>query len=362
GGAVTLAQYPAGPYPIGQTNVTLVVHDDEGDSAVCLSTVTVRDLTPPTVTCPGDTTITIQEGETCVAVNHVASAFDFCGLQSLTAAPPSGFCFPVGATLVTVIGTDLAGNADTCTFTVTVETEGGQLEAVLDIKPGSCPNPVNVERNWNKSKAVLPVAILGTMDFDVHEIDPMTVRLEGVAPLRWSFENVSRPVMDPEECECTSAGPDRIMDMTLKFQLSEILAAIAPLSHGTEVLLTLTGLTEDGDEFVASDCIRVIGDLTSLPKVAMVPGDFGLTNSPNPFNAGTVIQYALPEDGSVRLEIFNILGQSMGVLVNEFQAAGPHSVSWDGRDVSGAQVPSGIYLYRLQAGAEMTTRKMVLMK
>jgi hypothetical protein len=362
GGSVTLAQYPAGPYPIGQTNVTLVVHDDEGDSSVCVSTVTVRDLTPPTANCPGDTTIVIPAGQSCAPYNFVASGFDPCGLQSLTATPPSGTCFPVGATLVTVIATDIYGNADTCSFTVTVETEGGQMDAVLDIKPGSCPNSVNVERNWNKSRAVLPVAILGTMDLDVHDIDPMSVRLEGVAPLRWSFENVSRPVEDPEECECTTAGPDRHMDLTLKFQLSEILAAIAPLSNGTEVSLTLTGLTEDGDEFVASDCIRVIGDLTSLPKAAIVPGDFGLTNSPNPFNAGTVIQYALPEDGSVRLEIFNILGQSMGVLVNEFQAAGPHAVTWDGRDENGASVPSGIYLYRLQAGAEMTTRKMVLMK
>ena len=58
----------------------------------------------------------------------------------------------------------------------------------IDIKPQSCPNPLNV-----KKKGVLPVAILGTADFDVNEVDPATVELEGVAPLRWDWEDVATP-------------------------------------------------------------------------------------------------------------------------------------------------------------------------
>jgi hypothetical protein len=64
----------------------------------------------------------------------------------------------------------------------------------VDIKPGTCPNPVNV-----KARGVLPVAILGTADFDVTTIDPASVRLEGVAPIRWALEDVATPV---PPCPC----------------------------------------------------------------------------------------------------------------------------------------------------------------
>ena len=58
----------------------------------------------------------------------------------------------------------------------------------VDIKPQSCPNPLNV-----KKKGVLPIAILGTEDFDVTEIDPASVELEYISPLRWALEDVATP-------------------------------------------------------------------------------------------------------------------------------------------------------------------------
>ncbi|NIN69480.1 MAG: hypothetical protein GTO63_33310, partial [Anaerolineae bacterium] len=65
------------------------------------------------------------------------------------------------------------------TFTISPPSEVIYVD--LDIKPGSCPNPLNT-----RSNAVLPVAILGTDVFDVNDIDPATVMLEGVSPLRWN--------------------------------------------------------------------------------------------------------------------------------------------------------------------------------
>ena len=56
------------------------------------------------------------------------------------------------------------------------------IAVAVDIKPGSCPNPLNV-----KSKGVLPVAVLGTEEFDATQMDPASVRLEGVPPLRWAM-------------------------------------------------------------------------------------------------------------------------------------------------------------------------------
>lgn len=104
----------------------------------------------------------------------------------------------------------------------------------IDIKPGSCPNPLNV-----KSKGVLPVAIFGTADFDVNEIDPASLRLlEEVAPLRSALEDVGRPE-DAEDCYYY--GPDGWVDLTLKFSTQEIVGALDDVSDGDVLVLELTG-------------------------------------------------------------------------------------------------------------------------
>jgi len=85
-----------------------------------------------------------------------------------------------------------------------------------------------------------------------------------------------------------------------------------------------------------------------------------LQNYPNPFNPQTEIAYSLPEESYVKLTIYNILGQKVKVLVDEYQSAGTRKVIWDGRDESGESVASGIYLYKLQAEGLVQTKKMIL--
>jgi len=80
-------------------------------------------------------------------------------------------------------------------------------------------------------------------------------------------------------------------------------------------------------------------------------------NNPNPFNPTTVIKFGLPEDSYVRLTVYNVLGQVVSNLADGYFQAGYHSVTWHGDNVA-----SGIYLYRLEVGNTVMTRKMVLMK
>jgi hypothetical protein len=121
----------------------------------------------------------------------------------------------------------------------------------LDIKPQSCPNPLNV-----RSRGLLPLAILGSEDFDVTTIDVSTIRLEGVAPIRSNYEDVATPV-DGEECECTTKGPDGYLDLTLKFKTQDIVAALGEVVNGEVLVLTLTGELSDGTSIEGEDCIRV---------------------------------------------------------------------------------------------------------
>ncbi|NUO78649.1 T9SS type A sorting domain-containing protein [candidate division KSB1 bacterium] len=80
-------------------------------------------------------------------------------------------------------------------------------------------------------------------------------------------------------------------------------------------------------------------------------------NYPNPFNPSTTIRYALPHAGLVTLKIFNVRGQELATLVHEKQSAGEYAISWRPEGL-----PSGLYLYRLQAGDWVETKKMILAK
>ena len=110
---------------------------------------------------------------------------------------------------------------------------------------------------------------------------------------------------------------------------------------------------------VVIEVINFVGsDGNLLPTVT------GLNqNIPNPFNPETTIEYSLKEPGNICLEIYNIRGQKVKTLVNEFRNVGYHSVIWNGKDESGELVSSGIYLYQLKVDGEYkASRKCILLK
>jgi hypothetical protein len=94
-----------------------------------------------------------------------------------------------------------------------------------------------------------------------------------------------------------------------------------------------------------------------------IPVAYGLDqNYPNPFNPTTTINYQLPKESSVKLVIYNILGQPVRTLVNDRQAASSYTITWDGKNDNGVPVSTGTYIYRLTAGDYLATKKMNLLK
>ncbi len=99
------------------------------------------------------------------------------------------------------------------------------------------------------------------------------------------------------------------------------------------------------------------------PDRIVLPEVFALhQNYPNPFNPVTRLRFDLPEKSRVRLEIYNMLGQKVATVVDREMEAGFHTLSWNGRDASGAALASGVYIYRLRAGDFVKARKMILLK
>ena len=99
------------------------------------------------------------------------------------------------------------------------------------------------------------------------------------------------------------------------------------------------------------------GETVELPKTFAVRQNF-----PNPFNARTEISFDLPMASDIALSIYDISGRLVASRYYPEMAPGSHTIIWDSNKIEGHELPSGIYLYKLQAGRNTGTRKMVLLK
>jgi len=112
--------------------------------------------------------------------------------------------------------------------------------------------------------------------------------------------------------------------------------------------------------WTALDQLGYLGTITSIEETQLnnIPLAFELKqNFPNPFNPVTRIDYSLPKSGHVKLTVYNTLGQQVATLVNNFRTAGTHSIVWNAENLA-----SGMYVYKLQAGEQVISKKMLLMK
>ena len=98
------------------------------------------------------------------------------------------------------------------------------------------------------------------------------------------------------------------------------------------------------------------------PDLSKTPMVFSIDNFPNPFNPATQIQYTLPQAETVRLIIYNALGQQVRTLVSQRQPAGSYTVTWDTTDETGQKLGSGLYFYQLKAGELRAVKKMMYLK
>lgn len=131
-----------------------------------------------------------------------------------------------------------------------------------------------------------------------------------------------------------------------------------------------TGLTENevfklGSGFMYADAEAKVPE--ALEQDVGVPGEvperFELhQNYPNPFNPVTSILISMPRTSQARLEVYNMIGQRLAVLIDQDLPAGTHRFEWDATDVAGKPVSSGVYLYRLSAGDFAETKTMTLLK
>jgi hypothetical protein len=163
-------------------------------------------------------------------------------------------------------------------FVVWIDPNTGALDVVtqfdakphLDIKPGSCPNSVNVLHGEAMAAAVVPMALLGNA-FDVTQVDVGTVRCSPallqeqgdqveLSPVHISFADVGTP-FESDSCACAALGPDGVLDLVINFDRQEMIDGFGLQSqeNNSEFPLKVTGLLTDGQAiFGTRDCIRIV--------------------------------------------------------------------------------------------------------
>lgn len=124
------------------------------------------------------------------------------------------------------------------------------------------------------------------------------------------------------------------------------------------------GTPHDPNSYKISFRVHLPADVKEIEESNEIkPSSFSLSqNYPNPFNPTTNFQFTVPKSSHVKIEVFNVIGQRVKVLVDENMKPGVYSADWNSKDDNGKTVSSGVYLYRMQAGDFSDMKKMVLMK
>jgi hypothetical protein len=121
---------------------------------------------------------------------------------------------------------------------------------------------------------------------------------------------------------------------------------------------TAVGIVADGIYAHSAGFFFKFEGTVGIDEENILPAEYTLDqNFPNPFNPATTINYSLPEATHAKIEVYNILGQKVAILVDEFKEAGYHSYVW-----RADRMPSGIYFYRITADEFAKTRKMLIIK
>ena len=129
---------------------------------------------------------------------------------------------------------------------------------------------------------------------------------------------------------------------------------------GGQSFVGVQNIAVSGDDMIAD---LIVGFAAGIEDDGLLPNSFELAqNFPNPFNPTTTIEFSLPTSSNVKLEIFNLNGELTAILADGRFSPGSHSVSWDGDNLTGDEVASGIYFYRLLTDDNNVSKKMVLVR
>jgi hypothetical protein len=234
------------------------------------------------------------------------------------------------------------------------------IDAIVDIRPGLCPNHLRLE-----SSLTIPIALLGTADFEVFAVDPATVRLsrEGVrgevVPVGWGYADVGTPLIGGL-CACHKRRGDGLDDLEFSFQISEVIEVLALAGRVDETIpITLSGSLLTGEAFEGRDCAHVISGYWAGDESG---DEIGLLASsvPEAVPDGFKFAYFTTVTDRVTFMIYDIRGRKVAKIHDMDMPPGIYNAVWDGTDADSVDVAPGVYFARVSNSFASDTRKIDL--
>ncbi|MHB9028461.1 MAG: FlgD immunoglobulin-like domain containing protein, partial [Candidatus Latescibacterota bacterium] len=173
----------------------------------------------------------------------------------------------------------------------------------------------------------------------------------------WGYEEFANPVISPDGKKIAFlSNRNSFYIDTMKMTVWDLNVVNTDGAGRTSLTKNIFGDTIDRVDWQPSTSSVLVNDTSDA-----APSPFTLDPvHPNPFNPSTAISFTLSTPDRVHLAIYNVTGQKVRDLLSGHYSAGMHTATWDGRDGSGKQISSGIYIARLEAGGRTAARKMVL--
>lgn len=216
------------------------------------------------------------------------------------------------------------------------------------------------ERTGNNATLIVPASVVGVNGSPLEASDEIALFTPGgvcAGRLMWNGGNAALAVWEDDPMTEATEGFSEGDAMTyVVWDASESLEYGRGLG---EISVTYEGAYEDTGVFLPDAIYQASAISVSVPvnEEGSAPSVFALDgNYPNPFSRQTTIQYELAEQTRVKLEVYDMLGHRVSVLVDDTLPAGLHEAGF----LAGSDLASGIYLYRLQAGSFTSHRKMTL--
>jgi hypothetical protein len=233
------------------------------------------------------------------------------------------------------------------------------LHVAVDVRPGLCPNHLNLE-----SPLTLPVAVLGTMDLEVRDIDPGTVRLtrDGSSvecePVTWRYADVGMPVVGSAP-DCNNPHGDGLDDLVMEFPIRDLVTALDLAGKaGESIPLILRGKILTGREIEGFDNVVV---LEGAPEDVR-RDEVGFVGDALPGTDAGEVRFAYFVDRGDRIlfAVYDCRGRMVKRLVDTDMGPGIYRVTWSGIAEDGQAVPDGTYFARIGNGTVGSTMKFTL--
>jgi hypothetical protein len=230
----------------------------------------------------------------------------------------------------------------------------------VDIRPGLCPNHLRVQ-----SPLTVPIAIMGTMSFEIGQVDPVTVRIsrEGTAveiePAGFAYADVGTPLVGGL-CACHNLRGDGIDDLEFYFPIRDVVAALGLEEHSGEMIeLSLTGKLMTGEAIRGVDCAVVLSgpwDDENLGREVCM-----LTWTGEGSDAGEFkFAYSTAVSDRVTFAIHDVSGRVVAELANMDMAPGIYTAIWDGTCLDSRKAPAGVYFARVSNSLASDMKKIIM--